>query len=155
MCAPPTCAFSAHLCRKFDTGGRYHEICHFLYYAVTFSTSPCGQGLEYAYRFPACRMRRLKVCPDGSAFTAWDYALLLCYLYSIGWRDRYSQYSWALPLFSSLSCPIPTQPLLHIVQHVAVVSIPLLLPSNSSILSLQLPLFGGKVEGKYGKLRQS
>ena len=40
----------------------------------------CGRGVEYAYRFPACRMKRLKGCPDGSASIAWDYAGLLCNL---------------------------------------------------------------------------
>ena len=44
-----------------------------------------------------------------------------------------------LPLFSNISYPIPTQPLLHMVQHFPVVSIPLLLPSNSSTLPLFLP----------------
>ena len=33
-------------------------------------------------------MRQLKGCRDGSASTAWDYAGLLCYLYSLGWRDQ-------------------------------------------------------------------
>ena len=48
--------------------------------------------------------------------------------------------------FSNLSCQIPTQPLLHMVQHVADwvapfpgVSIPLLLSTNSSIFPLLLP----------------
>ena len=40
---------------------------------------PCGWGIIQP-RFPACRMRRQKVCPDGSASTAWDYAGLLCNL---------------------------------------------------------------------------
>ena len=26
--------------------------------------------VEYAHRFPACRMRGIKGCPDGTAFTA-------------------------------------------------------------------------------------
>ena len=29
--------------------------------------TPCGQGVEYAHHIPACPMRRLKGCPDGSA----------------------------------------------------------------------------------------
>ena len=56
--------------------------------------------------------------------------------------------SKTLPTFSNLFCPISTQPLLHIVQHIAdcvhhslVVGIPLLLfPSNSTILHLPLLL---------------
>ena len=43
-------------------------------------------------------------------------------------------------LFPNLSCPIPTQPFLHMVQHVADWVVPLLLPSNSSIQPLHLPL---------------
>ena len=43
--------------------------------------SPCGRGVKYAYRLPACCMRGLKRCPDGSASTACDYAGLLCNLY--------------------------------------------------------------------------
>ena len=38
-------------------------------------------GVEYAHSFPACCMRQLKGCRDGSASTAWDYAGLLCNLY--------------------------------------------------------------------------
>ena len=45
----------------------------------------------YCWYFPACRMGRLKVCPDGSASTAWDYVGLLCNLYSLDWRDRRKQ----------------------------------------------------------------
>ena len=101
---------------------------------------PCGRGVEYTDRFPACRMRRLKECPNGSTNTAWDYVVLLCKLYRPGCRSK------TLPLFSNLSYPIPIHPLLHMVQHVANwvalfpgVSVPLLLPSNSSILLLHLP----------------
>ena len=42
---------------------------------------PCGRRVYYAHNFPACRMRRLKGCPDGNASTAWDYGGLLCNLY--------------------------------------------------------------------------
>ena len=38
---------------------------------------PTVGGVEYAYRIPACRMRRLIGCPGGSLSTAWDYAGLL------------------------------------------------------------------------------
>ena len=48
-------------------------------------TSHCKRGVEYAHGFPACRMRRLKGCPDSSASTAWDYARFLSHLYSLGW----------------------------------------------------------------------
>ena len=58
----------------------------------------------------------------------------------------YGNLSNLITLFSNLSCPIPTQPFLHMMQQVAdwaapfaVVNIPLLLPSNSSILPHQLP----------------
>ena len=40
------------------------------YTGIFISFPPCGWGAEYAHRFPACRMRRLKACPDGSAFTS-------------------------------------------------------------------------------------
>ena len=86
---------------------------------------------NYFDPFPACPMMRLKGCPDGSVSTAWDYAGLLCNLY---WDASEK----TLPPFPNLSCPIPTQPLLHMMltglHHSPVVNIPLLLPSNSSIL---------------------
>ena len=69
---------------------------------------PCGRRVEYAHRLPACRMRRLKGCPYGSASTTWDYTGLLC-------NNRHK----TLPPFSNVLCPIPTQPLLHMMQHVA------------------------------------
>jgi len=52
-------------------------------------------------------------------------------------------------LFSNLSCPIPTQLLLHMVQHVCRLgcTIPLLLPSNSLILSLFFPLLRARELG--------
>ena len=75
--------------------------------------------------------------PDDSAFPMWDYADLLCNLYSLGWRDR--RMPKTLPLLSNLSCPFPTKPLVHMMQRVTDwVSIPLLFPSNSSILPLHL-----------------
>ena len=37
------------------------------------SFTPGGRKVEYAHRFPACRMRRVTRCPDGSASKAWDY----------------------------------------------------------------------------------
>ena len=43
--------------------------------------TPYGRGVEYVHRFPACRMRRLKRCPDGSISTAWNYADRLWKLY--------------------------------------------------------------------------
>jgi len=47
----------------------------------------CGRWVELVHRFLVCYTRRLKGCPDGSAFMAWDYASLLCNLYSLGWRE--------------------------------------------------------------------
>ena len=67
---------------------------------------------SYAHRIPACRMRRLKGCPDGNASTAWDYADLLCNHY----RDADSKccrYSYTSRAQS------PLKHFLHIVQHVA------------------------------------
>ena len=74
-------------------------------------------GSSHAHHFPARRMRRLKRCPDGSASPAWDNAGLLCKLYSLGWRDLNCHK--ILPLFSNLSFLIPSQRLIHMVQHVA------------------------------------
>ena len=51
-------------------------VIRFLWYYIY--DPPCGQGLEYTHRILACRMRRLKGCPDGSASTAWNYDSLLC-----------------------------------------------------------------------------
>ena len=78
---------------------------------VTFLTPPCWQGVEYDHLFPSCRLWRLKDCPNGSASTAWDYAGLLCSIYWEAGPKRcdHSQ---------NLSCPIPSQPLLYMVQHV-------------------------------------
>ena len=36
--------------------------------------------MEYEQRFPTCRMKQLKGCPDGSASIAWDYAGLPIYM---------------------------------------------------------------------------
>ena len=44
----------------------------------------CERGAEYAHRFPACRMRRLKGCHDGNAYTALEYANILCNLCILG-----------------------------------------------------------------------
>ena len=78
-------------------------------YAIFFTL---WVGVEYAHRIPACRMRRLKGCPKGSASV------------SVGLR-RHPVYPvtgcWpkTLPTFSNLSCQVPTHPFLHMVQHVA------------------------------------
>ena len=91
---------------------------------------------EYAHRIPACR---LKWCPDGSATISVRLRRHPMYLLP-GCRCK------TLPTFSNLSCQIPTQPLLHMVQDIAdwvapfpIVSIPLLLPSNSSTFLFHLP----------------
>ena len=76
---------------------------------------PVSGGLECAHRILASRMSRLKRCRDGSASTAWDHAGLLCNLY----QKENRCVPKMLPSFSNLSWPIPTQPLLHMVQHVA------------------------------------
>ena len=104
----------------------------------TMNSPPCGWEVEYAHRIPACHMRRRKECPDGSA--SLTVGLRRHPVYPLpGCRLK------TLPPFYNLSCQIPTQHLLHMVQHVAdrvaplpVVGIPLLLPSNSYIL-LHLP----------------
>ena len=88
-----------------------------------------------SHRFPACHMRWLKGCPDGSASTARDYAGLLCNLYQDAGPKRY-QHSQTSRVQSTLNrfyiwCNI--FPFL-------LVSILLYLPSNSSILSLNHPL---------------
>ena len=105
--------------------------------------SPCGRGVKYAYRLPACCMRGLKRCPDGSASTACDYASLLYNLY----RDagpKHCHYSQTSRAKSPLN-PFYTwcNMLLTGLHHSPVVSTLLLfLPSNSSILPLHLvPLF--------------
>ena len=105
-----------------------------LTYQLILLYHPLWAGVEYAHRFPECPMRQLKWCPDGSASTAWDYV--------------------TLPPFSNLSCPIPTQAILDMLltelHHSPVVSIPLLLPLNSSILPLHLPsLTCTRVGGNY------
>ena len=66
---------------------------------------------EYAHRFPVCRIRRLKGCPNVSASTAWDYTGLVCNLY----RDAGPKCCHD----SQTSCAQSPQPLLHMVQHVA------------------------------------
>ena len=63
-------------------------------------------------------MTRLNACPVGSASTSVGLRLppvlpLQSRLKRLGCRPK------TLPLFSNLSCPILTEPLLHIVQHVA------------------------------------
>ena len=85
-------------------------------------------------------MRHLKWCPDGSASTSWNYAGLLCNLYRDDGQKRYhhSKTSRAQsPLNPSHTwCNM----LLTGLHHSPVVIISLLLPSNFSILPLQLIL---------------
>ena len=51
---------------RFDTIKKiFLLLCLYYYYPCTLRP-----GVEYAHRFPACRMRRLKRCPDGSTSTA-------------------------------------------------------------------------------------
>ena len=89
--------------------------------------------------FPACRMKLLKGCLDGSTSTAWDYAGLMCNLY----RDaglKHCHHSQTSRVQSSLNSFCTWCNLLDWValfpcsQH----SPP---PPNSSILPLHLPLF--------------
>ena len=84
-------------------------------------------------------MSRLKVCPDGSASTAWDYYYPLCNLYRDAGPNhcRHSQTSCAQSPFDPFYAW--SNMLLTGLHHSPVASIPLLLPSNSSILPLHLP----------------
>ena len=78
----------------------------------TTSITPCGWEVEYTHRIPACSMRRLKRCPDDSSSIS--VGPRRHPVYSLpGYRSK------TLTTFSNLSCQIPTQPLLHMVQHVA------------------------------------
>ena len=63
------------------------------------SFTPCRLEVEYAYRFSACRMGRMKGCPYGSTSIAWYYAVLLCTLYRDADPKRYqhSQNSFPIP----------------------------------------------------------
>ena len=88
---------------------------------LTPSQLPPVAGVECAHRFPAC----LKGCLDGSLSTAWDYTSLQCNLYryagpkrSCAQSPRNHSYTWCNMLLTGL-------------HHSPVVSIPLLLPSNS------------------------
>ena len=98
-------------------------------------------------RIPACRMSRLEmvswwqhVYVVGLRWTA-----VLPVLCCLSWRDRGSlQLSISsdrgpktLPPFPNLSCPVPTQPLLHMVQHVADWVAPF--PVVSNLLHRQIP----------------
>ena len=76
------------------------------------SFTPCEWEVEYVHRIPACRMRWLKGCPDGSAYISVGLRRHPMYPLS-GCRPKMMQ------TFSNLSCQIPTQPLLQMVQHVA------------------------------------
>ena len=116
--------------------------------------SPCGWGVEYAHRIPACRIGRLKGCPDGSASISAGLHRYPVYLLP-GCRLK------TLLKFSNFSCQIPTQPLLHMVHmfmtglhHSPVVSIPLHIITNSFIFPLHLPplllcLMCTRVRGNY------
>ena len=94
--------------------------------------SHCGREVEYGNGFLACHMRRLKGCTDGSASTPRNL-----YQDAGPKRCQHSQNSRAQsPLNPFYTwCNI----LLTELHHSSVVSIPLLLPSNSSIFPLQLP----------------
>ena len=97
---------------------------------------PLWAGVEYAHRFPVCRMRRLEGCTDATATTAWNYAGLLCNLYRDAGPKRCHLYQTSRAQ-SSLNpfytwCDILPSGL----HHLPVVSIPFLLLSYSSILHL-------------------
>ena len=98
------------------------------------SYPPCGWGVEYAQHFLVCRINRLKECPDGSASTAWNYTGLLCNLHSLQSRlKRLWCWPTMLPPFLNIPCPISTQPLLPMMQHVDwVAPFPLVSISSSS-----------------------
>jgi len=99
---------------------------------------PCGRGVEYAHCFPTYHMRLLKECPDGSVSTAWDYTGILCNLYRDAGLKR-CHYSQASRAQSALN-PFYTwcNMLLTGLHHSPVVSNPILLLSNPSILPLHL-----------------
>ena len=80
-------------------------------------------------------MRRLKGCTNGNASTAWDYACVMCNLFPK--RFHHSQTSRAQSPLNHFYTWCNT--LLTGLHHSPVVSIPLFLPSNSSILPLHLP----------------
>ena len=84
-------------------------------------------------------MRQLKVCPDSSASTTWDYAALLWNHYRVA-RPKRCHHSQTSRTQSPLN-PFYTwcNMLLTGLHHSPVVSISLLIPSNSSILSLHFP----------------
>ena len=130
----------------------YTSDCCYFFRPVWLSLyTPCGRGAEYAQRYPACRMRWLNGCPDGSASTVSDYAGLLYNFYSLGWRNRdvgpkcchYSQTSRAQsplnPFYTWYNHHVATNMLLTGLHQSPVVSIPLLLPSNLTIIPLQPP----------------
>ena len=99
----------------------------------------CGRGIEFAHHIPAWRMRRLKECSDGSASTGgYTQVTFLCNLYRDAGPKRchHSQTSRAQsPLNPFYTwCNI----LLTEFHYSPVVSIPLVLPSNTSILLLSL-----------------
>ena len=79
-------------------------------------------------------MRRLKVCPDGSACMVWDYATLVCNLYNLGCRPRYAspKRCHSSETFRAQSPLNPfyiwSNMLLTGMHYSTVVSIPLLLP---------------------------
>ena len=103
---------------------------------MMIALSPWGRAVEYVHRFPACHMRRLKGCPDGSA--SWDYAGHLCNLH----RDVNPKRCHHSQTSRAQSSPKPfyiwCNMLLTDLHYSPVVSIPLLIPSNSSILPLHL-----------------
>ena len=116
--------------------------------------SPWRRLVKYTHHFPACRMRPLKWCPDASASTAWNYAGLLCNLY----RDAVPKRCQFCHHYKTSRAQSPLNPfytwcnmLLTGARHSPIVSIPLLLPSNSSMLPLHLshlllPLMCRRVE---------
>jgi len=84
-------------------------------------STPAGGGR--IARFPACCMRRLKGYPDGSASTTRVYTGLLFHVFRDAGPQRCHH-------SSNLSCPIHTEPLLQIVEHVADRAVRFLVPSR-------------------------
>ena len=99
----------------------------------------CGREvLQYAHRFSVCRVRRLKECPDGRAATAWTAPASCVTSTEMSAKNaatilKTSRAQYSLNRFYTLWNMLLTG--LH---HSLLVSVSLLLPTNSSILPLHL-----------------
>ena len=122
-----------------------YDIALFFLFSNYYARKYNPRGVEYDHRFSACRTKRLTGCPNGSVLQRGTMPTLM--YPRPGCRPK------TLPPFSNLSCPIPYQTLLHMVQHVADWVAPIPRSHHSPLSTLKflhiVQLQGGRTRKKF------